>query len=231
MSRRNSSVCAVLAVLSLMTGAGCPNTLVPIPGVNEPPVAHDMSLSTMVNVPLNITLDASDSNGTALKITILSLPNHGLLTGIGVTRTYTPQADFLGTDSFTYLADDGKLESNTATVTISVQPPPEPSISFTKVPLLGSFQKLEGTTNVDPATYAVVVYIKVGSTWWVKPLTNQPLTSIKSDGSWTCSITTGGIDETATEIRAYVVLKTWTFSGTNTLPNAADYVASASATR
>jgi VCBS repeat-containing protein len=36
--------------------------------------------------------------------------------------TYTPDADFSGTDSFTYQANDGQASSNTATVTITVNP-------------------------------------------------------------------------------------------------------------
>ncbi|HUW56747.1 MAG TPA: PKD domain-containing protein [Planctomycetota bacterium] len=36
--------------------------------------------------------------------------------------TYVPDADFTGTDSFTYQAFDGELYSNTATVTITVNP-------------------------------------------------------------------------------------------------------------
>ena len=34
--------------------------------------------------------------------------------------TYTPNADFNGTDSFTYTASDGTAASNVATVTITV---------------------------------------------------------------------------------------------------------------
>ncbi|MGV0795305.1 Ig-like domain-containing protein, partial [Mycolicibacterium sp. XJ1819] len=36
--------------------------------------------------------------------------------------TYTPDDDFYGTDTFTYLANDGELDGNTATVTITVNP-------------------------------------------------------------------------------------------------------------
>lgn len=36
------------------------------------------------------------------------------------TFTYTPNAGYVGTDSFTYTADDGLIVSNTATVTLNV---------------------------------------------------------------------------------------------------------------
>ena len=36
------------------------------------------------------------------------------------TVTYTPDADFNGTDTFTYVASDGTATSNIATVTVTV---------------------------------------------------------------------------------------------------------------
>ena len=43
---------------------------------------------------------------------------------------YTPDADYHGTDSFTFKANDAQAESNVATVSIAVTPvndPPVPS--------------------------------------------------------------------------------------------------------
>lgn len=222
---------AILAAVCLLSGMDCGGgTRVVIwpPPPNEPPEASDQALSTVAGVPLNIVLDVTDAIGTVFATTIVSGPSHGLLNGSGRQYTYTPQAGFQGTDVFTYTASDGQLDSNTATVTITIEPP---SVSFTKVPPLGSQQDLEGTTNVDPGSYKIVVYIKVNGTWWVKPRTDTPLTTINSNGTWKCDVTTGGIDEQATELRAYAVPNGWTLPGTNTLPNAGDYVAFTSATR
>jgi exo-beta-1,3-glucanase (GH17 family) len=84
--------------------------------------------------------------------------------------------------------------------------PGNPTIEFTYVPPYGSFDNLRGQVNhVKPADYRVVVYIQVASNWWIKPYWLSPLTIIQPDGSWVCDITTGGIDETATEITAYLV--------------------------
>jgi hypothetical protein len=44
--------------------------------------------------------------------------------------------------------------------------------------------------------------------WWTKPLDVSPLTYIQPDGTWTCLIVTGGADEYATEIVAFLVPKT-----------------------
>lgn len=82
-----------------------------------------------------------------------------------------------------------------------------PDIQFTYVPPYGSFDNLKGlvTGGVNPGRLAVAVYIKVEGRWWTKPYWDRPLTPINADGTWECDITTGGIDQQATEIRAYLV--------------------------
>jgi len=54
-----------------------------------------------------------------------------------------------------------------------------------------------------------------------KPYWSRPATLILADGTWTCDITTGGVDERATEIVAFLVPKTFSpplASGQQTLP-------------
>ena len=85
-----------------------------------------------------------------------------------------------------------------------------PGIEFTYVPPIGSFEDLRGriTGGYNPENLAVAVYIKVGEGWWTKPYWDSPLTYPNSDGTWVCDITTGGHDETATEILAFLVWRT-----------------------
>jgi exo-beta-1,3-glucanase (GH17 family) len=84
--------------------------------------------------------------------------------------------------------------------------PNSPKLRFTSVPPLGSFDNLFGQVcGVKAADFRIVVYIKVGNGWWVKPFANQPLTTIANDGSWSADITTGGFDSSATVIVAYLV--------------------------
>jgi exo-beta-1,3-glucanase (GH17 family) len=83
--------------------------------------------------------------------------------------------------------------------------PGTPAIEFTAVPDYGSFDNLEGrVVHVQPEDYRVAVYIQAGG-WWIKPYWNDPLTRIAPDGSWSCDITTGGMDHKATAIAAYLV--------------------------
>ncbi len=85
----------------------------------KPPVAQDMSASTGEDTPINITLAASDPEGESLTYTILEV-NNATVTLNGNVATYTPNANFNGTDTFTYKANDGTLDSNIATVTMTV---------------------------------------------------------------------------------------------------------------
>jgi exo-beta-1,3-glucanase (GH17 family) len=81
-----------------------------------------------------------------------------------------------------------------------------PSISFSYVPAYGSSENLLGKViNADPKEFTVAVYIEVDGNWWTKPYLDSPKTKINDDGSWACDITTGGIDETATAIAAFLV--------------------------
>ena len=65
----------------------------------------------------------TDADGNQLRSTLVTNVSNGTLTlnGDG-TFVYTPNANFFGTDTFTYRANDGALDSNIATVTITVNP-------------------------------------------------------------------------------------------------------------
>ena len=97
-----------------------------------------------------------------------------------------------------------------------------PEIEFTYVPPYNSFENQEGKVkHVKPADYRVAVYIYV-SGWWTKPYWDSPKTSIRDNGAWECDITTGGIDEKATKITAFLIPKDYDpplMSGGGTLPD------------
>jgi hypothetical protein len=85
--------------------------------------------------------------------------------------------------------------------------PGTPTIEFTSVPAYGSKPAtLHGRVlHVAPADYHVAVYIKVGG-WWTKPTWANPTTLLNpGNGTFSCAVTTGGIDEQATEYRAYLI--------------------------
>ncbi len=60
-------------------------------------------------------------DGDALTVTTLTQPANGTVTvTAGNTVTYTPNPNFKGLDSFTYTANDGTVNSNVATVIVTV---------------------------------------------------------------------------------------------------------------
>jgi hypothetical protein len=65
----------------------------------------------------------SDANGDPLTAVLITGPTHGDL-GFNTdgSFTYTPDPGFSGTDQFQYRASDGQALSNTAIVTIEVEP-------------------------------------------------------------------------------------------------------------
>jgi len=80
------------------------------------------------------------------------------------------------------------------------------SIEFTNIPAWGSYQNLKGKVNNTNITdNKVLVYIYVEGTWWVKPYSTAPLTSILPDSTWECDVTTGGIDQYAKRYIAFIV--------------------------
>ena len=90
------------------------------PVANKAPVVVDRSLEVNEEGSVSITLTGSDEDGDDLSFTVLSQPKNGALSGTAPNLTYSPKANYSGSDSFTFKASDGKADSNTATVTITV---------------------------------------------------------------------------------------------------------------
>jgi len=91
---------------------------------NSPPVANDLSVTVDMNSTVAIVLAASDADGDELTYHIVDPPQHGALSGATPNLTYTPAPNYAGSDRFTYRANDGAADSNMATVSIAVLPPP-----------------------------------------------------------------------------------------------------------
>ncbi|MGH2793165.1 MAG: Ig-like domain-containing protein [Actinomycetota bacterium] len=107
------------------------------PPVNTPPTANPTSVATAQGTPVAATLTATDPDNCELSFSIVQQPAHGSLGPLGAQActagspntdragvTYTPAAGFSGADSFTFRANDGTANSNTATVSVTVGAPP-----------------------------------------------------------------------------------------------------------
>ena len=105
------------------------NTAAPLAVEDPAPVAQDDTATTdadtavVIDVASDLLSNDADPNGAPLSLESFSQPANGTLVDNGNgTLTYTPNAGFTGTDTFTYSASDG-ADSDTATVTVGVTDP------------------------------------------------------------------------------------------------------------
>ncbi|KKP51745.1 hypothetical protein A3K01_03975 [candidate division WWE3 bacterium RIFOXYD1_FULL_43_17] len=90
--------------------------------INVAPLVNDVNAATSEDLEKIITLNATDSDIPTQSITYAKVtdPSNGTISILNDSATYTPNANFYGDDSFTYKANDGETDSNTATVFITV---------------------------------------------------------------------------------------------------------------
>ncbi len=94
---------------------------------NYAPTAGPASYGTFQNQSASGTLVASDADGNPLVFALVTQPLHGSVVLDNAATgafTYTPAAGYTGSDSFTYKANDGQVDSNIATAQITVRPVP-----------------------------------------------------------------------------------------------------------
>jgi len=104
---------------------------------NQPPVAEDLVLTAPASQPITARVMVFDPDGDPLTIELVDPPAVGVA-NFGRDEAgdfgffYQPQQGFLGTATFTYKVNDGKADSNLATVTLSLIVPEfsEPAITF-----------------------------------------------------------------------------------------------------
>lgn len=116
-----------IVTLTACGGGGGGGGAAPQPTPNRAPVANAQSVATDPAQDLVGTLTATDADGDALSFDVAAQPGSGTvaLSGTGNRDfTYSPNAGFSGTDSFTFTASDSAATSAEATVTINVNTKP-----------------------------------------------------------------------------------------------------------
>lgn len=95
---------------------------------NIPPIAYPGVVSGFEDSQIQIAMQGNDPDNKqpyqGLSFFITSSPTNGILIGTtnSFLRTYTPNPNFFGTDTFTFVANDGIASSSNATFTITVRP-------------------------------------------------------------------------------------------------------------
>jgi FtsP/CotA-like multicopper oxidase with cupredoxin domain len=187
------------------------------------PTAGDDAATTPEDTAVTIAVLANDSDpdGYPLTVTSATAPSNGtaLINGDN-TITYTPAANFNGTDSFTYTVTDAGALTATATVTVTVTPVNDTPVANDDLNLVlnfvnGSGQWIRGASgsvllndtdtdsstltptlvsNIDPAKGSVTLYTNGGFAY--NPPLSGPATGLMtftyrvSDGTTTSNTAT-----------------------------------------
>uniref|UniRef100_UPI001C44CF50 tandem-95 repeat protein n=1 Tax=Pseudomonas sp. RW407 TaxID=2202894 RepID=UPI001C44CF50 len=128
-------------------GTATASVTVGINAVNDAPVAKADSASTQEDKPvtLNVLANDSDVDGDTLSVTSASATNGSVTLNSDGTLTYTPKANFSGSDTISYTISDGHGGTASSTVVVSVTP-------VADVPLLNSgsiFALNPGATSIS----------------------------------------------------------------------------------
>ncbi len=152
--------------------------------MNDIPVAQEQSVSLDEDTPTLVTLGAVDIFPGSLTFTVVTQPEHGTLSGTGAALTYTPAADYNGSDSFTFKASDGMAESAVVTVTLTINP-----VNDAPVAVDDTFNTPEDTELVVPAPGVLANDTDAdGETLSVVSVVTEPahgVLALNADGSFT----------------------------------------------
>ena len=106
-------------------GTATESVTVTVAPVNDAPLAAADSVATKEDTPVTLDLLANDKDpdGDPLAVTAVTQGANGSVAiNPDGTVTYTPDADFSGSDSFNYSLSDGNGGTATETVTVTVAP-------------------------------------------------------------------------------------------------------------
>ncbi|WP_425004344.1 Ig-like domain-containing protein [Mycolicibacterium sp. S3B2] len=159
-----------------------------VTAVNDTPVAADDSVTTNEDTQLtgNVLTNDTDTEGNTLTATLVTGPSHGALTlNADGTFTYTPTANYHGTDSFTYTATDGTTTSTAATVTVTVNAVNDIPVAVNNSYTTNENTQLTGnvlTNDTDADGNTLTATLVTGPT--------RGTLTLNSDGSFTYTPTT-----------------------------------------
>ncbi|RQW22184.1 retention module-containing protein [Rhodobacteraceae bacterium CH30] len=166
---------------------------------NGAPLGEDVSVTTEEDKPVSGKLDAADPDGDALTFNKASDPANGkVVVDANGNWTYTPNANYNGSDSFTVTVSDGKGGSDTITVNVGVMPVNDPSVLQADLNtvtedtplevaadkgLLSNDQDVDNSLTVSKITVGGTEY-SVGANGATVVLADKGTLVVKADGSY-----------------------------------------------
>ena len=199
-----------------------------ITAVNDAPVAADGTLTTLEDTPASGTLVASDVDGDALTYAIVGNGTKGsaVITNVATGAfTYTPNPNANGTDTITFKALDGTVDSNTASIVITIT-----AVNDAPVAAAGTLTTSEDTpasgtlvasdVDGDALTYAIVGNGTKGSAVITNVATGAFTYTPNPNANGTDTITFKAFDGTVDSNTASIVI---TITAVNDAPVAANW--------
>ena len=150
--------------------------------LNHVPVATAQTITLNEDTSKAITLIATDADGDSLIYTVLSQPTHGTLSGTAPSLTYIPTANYFGSDSLTFKVNDGRVDSATVEVNLTINSVNDAPV-LQKDNLTVSFDEHSISIKAQPNAIYGTDLDKDGDKDFLVALENQPLIWYENDGN------------------------------------------------
>jgi len=182
-------------------------TVNPANPTNSAPQAAVQSVTVDEDNPIAVTLTGNDANGDTLAFSIAGQPANGSLNGTAPNLTYTPIADYNGSDSFTFKVNDGTVDSVDATVDITINPINDVPLAETQSVTIDQ-NSSNNTINLtgsdldgDSLNYTIVSSPSNGTLSGTAPiLTYTPTTDYSGSDSFSFRVNDGTIDSSEANV-------------------------------
>ncbi len=170
---------------------------------NTAPVATNGTLAVTQDTPATGTLQATDADSNPLTYSIVANGTKGTAVVTNASTgayTYTPNAGATGADSFTFKANDGTVDSNTATVNVTITATPSTFVGHWRA------DEGSGTTLLDSSGTGNNAAV-FGNTTWVPGKIGQAV-SFDGTGDYATVTDNAGLDMTSA-----ITMATWVRPG------------------
>jgi autotransporter-associated beta strand protein len=177
-----------------------------VTAVNDAPVATAQNVTTDEDTASPVTLTGTDVENSTLSYTIATPPANGTLSGTAPSLTYTPSANHSGTDSFTFIVNDGAADSAPSTVSITITPVNDAPVALAQSVATDEDTALPVTltgSDVENATlnYTIVAAPANGSLSGTVPnITYTPASNFNGSDSFTFKVNDGNVDSPAATV-------------------------------
>ena len=178
---------------------------------NDTPLAASKSVTVNEDGQLSIVLTATDPEADTLIFSIVSAPTHGTLAGTAPNFIYSPAPNFSGVDQLTFRANDGTVNSLSATISITVNPVNDAPVAQSKSVTTEEDSPLSITLAGTDADGNSLTYSVIGSpangtlSGSVPNLTYQPAAGFSGSDAFTFRVKDGTVDSTLATVQITVI--------------------------